>query len=137
MANCQKCGADIPIGAARCEYCGAVVDLPKESPSAGTKVERGAVPGAATPCFKRVSVGMMVVFALITTGLYLSAWFFVRRGQFAGLSPKAKNARHLFGGLLGVHIFYLLAWLGYLGSPDAELFSAIEFLWWGFMGVMF
>jgi hypothetical protein len=79
----------------------------------------------------------MVVFALITMGLYLSAWFFARRGPFADLSPKAKNARQLFAGLLGVHIFYLLAWLGYLGSPDAELLSAIELLWWGFMGVMF
>jgi len=76
----------------------------------------------------------MVVCAIITLGLYLSMWFFVRRKQLAELSPKVKSS--VFGGLLGIHIFYLLGSFAYWGSPDAELFSAVEMFGYVLMGAM-
>jgi predicted permease len=123
------------MGAAKCEYCGAAVSAPYESRAAESEAarERDAAPALR---FKKVSVGLMAVFAVITLGLYLSVWFFVRRGRFAELSPKAKNAGFLFGGLLGVHIFYALGIFGYLGSPDGELYSVVQVLGWMLMGVM-
>ena len=122
MANCAKCGADVPIGATKCEYCGSVIDLPRREGF-------GAAPLSATR-FKRVSIGLMVIYAIITLGVYLSAWFYVRRKQLAELSPKIKNARYLFGSILCLHIIYALGFLGYLGDPDGELLSALQMLWY-------
>jgi len=138
MANCKKCGADIPVGAAKCEYCGSVVELPKAAPSAmrDAEVFRASQVSADAPRFKVVSVGLMLVFAVITLGLYLSAWFFVRRKAFVEISPKAAKASGIFGGLIGIHIFYLLGYLGYLGNPDAEMLniaSMLSYVLWGAM----
>ena len=138
MANCIKCGADVPKGAERCEYCGAVVELPKAAPVAAhePEVQRASSVPADVPQFRVVSVGLMVVITLITQGLYLSFWFFLRRKEFADLSPKASKASSIFVGLLGVHVFYLLGILGYLGNPGQELLdilASLSFALWGAM----
>ena len=138
MANCIKCGADVPKGAERCEYCGAVVELPKAAPVAAhePEVSRASSVPANAPRFRVVSVGLMVVFTLITIGLYLSFWFFLRRKEFAEISPKAGKASGIFVGLLGVHIFYLLAFLGFLGSPDQELLDIVAMLSYALWGAI-
>ena len=138
MANCVKCGATLQLGAKICEYCGSVAELQKVNQVSGSEPEQGAaqinIPVSELR-FKRVSVVAMVVLTIITTGLYFSIWFYVRRRQFAELSTK-KNLRSLFGGLLGVHIFYLLGCFAYWGSPDADLLTATSLFGYVFMGVM-
>jgi hypothetical protein len=90
----------------------------------------------AAPSFRRVSVGLIVLFALFSVGLYISIWFFVRRKEFASLSQKAKNATLVFGSLLAIHIFYVLGVFGYLGNPDNELLDALVIIWYAMIGVM-
>jgi len=140
MANCIKCGAALPLNAKACEYCGSIIYTPKEHLTTVTEPERAseAVQGTASvsaPRFKRVSIGLMLFFAIITLGLYLSIWFFVRREQFIELMPK-KNTRYLFGCLLGLHIFYVLGYLSYLVTPDADLLSSVELFGYMFIVMM-
>jgi hypothetical protein len=137
MANCKKCGAALPQSATVCEYCGGVAEISQtQAHPAGTGQaweQGGASPSALR--FKRISTGMTVLLAIVTMGLYLSIWFFIRRGQLMGLSPKLKDkGRYLFGVTLGLHVFYLLGVLGYLGTPDPELLGALQMFWyltWG------
>lgn len=126
MAGCVKCGADIPMGATKCEYCGAVVELPKAAREPELSSASSVTVNA--PRFKVVSVGLMVVLALITLGVYISAWFFVRRKAFSELSPKVAKVSSIFGGILGIQIFYILGLFGYLGNPDGELLNTISLL---------
>ena len=140
MADCIKCGAEIQVGAAKCEYCGSSVNMPKE-----TAAETAASPARETgpssppvllPRFKRVSVGLMLLFALITLGIYISAWFFSRRKKFAELSPKAKNAGPVFGVLLCVNVIYVLAYLGFIGDQGGGLGGIAEVLMYVYLGVL-
>jgi len=147
MANCVKCGADNPIGATKCVYCGAPIDIQKRYPADGTEMagEQFTAPISA-PRFKRASVGLMVLFATFTFGLYLSVWFYARRKEFAQLSPKAKSAPYLFSVLLGVNIIYLLGIISFfrsidasqflLGNMNSNLLIAVQLLGYAFMGVM-
>ncbi|MCL2684628.1 MAG: zinc ribbon domain-containing protein [Synergistaceae bacterium] len=142
MAGCVKCGADIPMGAAKCEYCGATVDLPKAEPAvAQGPVAQGpgatpSSPVSGAPRFKTVSMGLMVIFAPITMGLYISFWFFLRRKTFAGMSPKAGKAGAIFAALLVIHILYVLGFLGFLSSLDEELLRSINVLFYLLWGLM-
>ena len=143
MANCMKCGAALPQNAKICDYCGSVAELPKAQPAAGAEavLGQGAVPGSAPVPeirFKRISISLMVVLAIVTMGLYCSIWFYVRRGQFMELSPKLKdkNKQYLFGGLLGVHIFYLLGTMSYLGTFDPDLLYGLQLCWYITLGTI-
>jgi hypothetical protein len=137
MANCAKCGAGVPAGAAKCEYCGSVIDLPK--PDTASHEMAGAESGnfarpEASPKFKVISVGLMIVLLIVTLGLYSSIWFFLRRHKFKALSPKASKAGGIFGGLLGVHIVYFILMLAYFGDPTGEttgVFSLVSYVLMG------
>ena len=137
MAGCIKCGADIPMGAAKCEYCGAVVEQPKAArePEASRASSVAGVTGDA-PKFRIVSIGLMVVLAIVTIGIYIGAWFFARRKAFSELSPKVAKVSGIFGGLLGIQIFYALGYLGYIGTPDPDLLNALSIFTYVFWGVM-
>jgi len=142
MANCVKCGADISPGTLKCEYCGGTVDVPKtvELIAAGTRAgnldARQSVMTGSAPKFKRVSIGLMAVLIFVTFGLYVSAWYFVRRRKFSELSPKGKKAGAIFGALLAVHIIYLLVVLGRFGGDNpAETADVLSIMWYCFMGM--
>ena len=120
MADCQKCGAELPPGASTCEYCGSVTELPRPS-SDGAGVQRPYAPQAAEASqgdvvrFKKCSVLVMVLCTLFTMGLYISVWCWLRRESLMMLDPaQSKRTDQLVKGLVGVHIFYFFA----LFTPD-------------------
>jgi hypothetical protein len=139
MANCAKCGAGVPAGATKCEYCGSVIDLPK--PDAASRDTAGAESGnfartEAAPKFKVISVGLMIGLLIVTLGFYGSVWFFLRRRKFSALSPKASKAGMIFGVLLGVHIVYLILMLAYFGDPTGETTGAFSIVSYVLMGMI-
>ena len=122
MANCQKCGAELPPGTTTCEYCGSVAEPPR-SPSGEEGVQRPRAPQAGETSqgdvirFKRRSILGMVLCTLFTMGLYISIWCWLRRESLMMLDPaQSKRTDQLVKGLVGVHIFYFFA----LFTPDLQ-----------------
>ncbi len=129
MPNCSKCGAALSPGAALCEYCGSVVEVPPSVTGAGR-------PFADVPRFKKTSVVLMLLLCIFTLGLYCGIWYLRRRGELKKLDPAQSQKMDVLINIYAVCLsFYLIVF--FLRGSHPEIADFISFMNLTMLGISF
>lgn len=132
MANCSKCGAQLPPNATACEYCGTAVEIPRSPTTGGYNAP--STPGEQ-PAFKVSSVLTMILLTLFTCGLYVGIWFYMRRDELGRLDETGtKKTTTLINGVIASQAAFVA--MAFLATPDSEEASIITLLMLVFCGLL-
>ncbi len=91
--TCASCGANNEPGSTYCAYCGTLLPEKKiEKESVSSTVFTPVSISGEKIAFKRVSVGIAVLFTILTFGIYPVVWVLLRKKAFNELKGTEKIA---------------------------------------------